>query len=191
MNYKDLVYKSEDKIQNSPIRKILKRKGKLPVEVLKDNFKKIENDIKILKSKLDKPLKLVIMGEVKAGKSTFINSIAEKKVSPTEVTETTASIIEISYQNKEKGIIHKNDGEDIKDSIENVYEILSSHKNDVEFFANIKYVSLNYNLPNLKKLKIIIRTFIRNSAVKIIMTSILNFKLPCPISLTSCNSRLH
>jgi len=155
MNYKDLVYKSENKINKSPIREILKRKDKLPVEVLKDNFKKIENDIKTLKFKLDKPLKLVIMGEVKAGKSTFINSIAEKKVSPTEVTETTASIIEISYQDNENGVIYKNNGEEIKDTIESIYEILNSHKNDVEFFSNIKFVSLNYNLPNLKKLKII------------------------------------
>ena len=68
------------------------------------DLKKIESEMDIIYNKINSPLKVVLMGEVKSGKSTIINSIVGEKVSYVDVVEATASIIEIQHGFKEEAI---------------------------------------------------------------------------------------
>ena len=155
MKYKSFIKNTSDIICNSPIRDLMNSEKEMPADLLKKDFTIIESDSLTLIEKIEKPLKLVILGEVKAGKSTFINALASGDVSPVEVTETTASIIKIYYRKEERGIINKKNNDNIEGTIEEIYQILENNKNDIDFFSNVKSVELGYPLTNLKKLHIV------------------------------------
>lgn len=53
--------------------------------------------LETLKKKCSKDLHVVLMGEVKSGKSTLLNALAGEVVSPVGITETTAAIINVCY----------------------------------------------------------------------------------------------
>ncbi|MDH0033073.1 MULTISPECIES: dynamin family protein [unclassified Acinetobacter] len=62
-----------------------------------------------IKSKQMTTLKVFLMGEVKAGKSTLINALVGQNVSPVNVLEATATIWEIGYADQPKAtVIYKN-----------------------------------------------------------------------------------
>ena len=105
-----------------------------------DNLKKIESEMDIIYNKINSSLKVVLMGEVKAGKSTIINSIVGEEVSYVDVVEATASIIEIEYGFKEQAVIERFDGENITGSIEEINSILAQNINDQDFFKLIYYI---------------------------------------------------
>ncbi|MCD7972699.1 MAG: dynamin family protein [Candidatus Azobacteroides sp.] len=60
-----------------------------------------------LKEKLEKDsFKVVVMGQFKVGKSTFINSLLGDEILPAYVTPCTAIINEVKYSEEKKAIIH-------------------------------------------------------------------------------------
>lgn len=65
--------------------------------ILKDT----ENMLGTMESNRDKPIKIAVMGEVKAGKSTFINVCVGKEIAYTDVLEATAIVSEITYSENE------------------------------------------------------------------------------------------
>ena len=101
------------------------------------------------------PLKIVIVGAVKAGKSTLLNALVEEKVSPEGVTETTASIIRIKYGTEKVGTIIYTDATQEHFSIESIYKLLEDKKNDVDFYKNCKEVVIELPLKKLTKLEIV------------------------------------
>ncbi|MGL4911879.1 MAG: GTP-binding protein, partial [Romboutsia sp.] len=60
----------------------------------------IIEDIKALENNRERPIKIVIVGEVKSGKSSLVNSLIGTEVSEVDVLETTSNIIEIIYDEK-------------------------------------------------------------------------------------------
>ncbi|MGB3259398.1 dynamin family protein, partial [Paenisporosarcina sp.] len=138
--------------QQSPV---LKSKKNFPgFEGFLGNLNKHRHDLQILSDKCESPLKMVIMGEVKAGKSTLLNALAGEDVSPTNVSEATASIIEVNYSPERKGEIVKIDKK-IEGNIEEIYDILNRHKGDFEFFQDVESVKLQFPIANLRKLHLI------------------------------------
>lgn len=119
------------------------------------NLKKIESNLDIIYNKINNPLKVVLMGEVKAGKSTIINSIIKEEVSYVNVVEATAAIIEIEHGYVEKAVIEKINGDNIEGSVEEINKIIEKNANDQEFFSNIKVVKIKKKLKSLDKLSII------------------------------------
>lgn len=101
------------------------------------------------------PLKAVLMGEVKAGKSTLLNAIVGEELSPVGVTETTAVIMEIAYGTEKEGRILKKDGSDEKMSIELLYQALEKNQDDPAFFEKIEKILLQYPLKTLKEIRIV------------------------------------
>lgn len=57
-----------------------------------------------------KPVNVVIMGEVKSGKSTFVNALIGKEVTKVDVIEATSTIYEVIYDEKHCYDIHFLDG---------------------------------------------------------------------------------
>lgn len=118
-------------------------------------FKQNTEDVDYILKNQIKPLKVVLMGEVKAGKSTLLNAIVGDQVSPVGVSETTAVIIEVVYADERKGTIKYTDGTKETYSIDKVYTILEENKKNPLFYTNIEKVLLGYPLETLREISII------------------------------------
>ena len=82
----------------SPVRNYLMKERNIPFKkIIEHNLEEVMNNFEILSQKPDIKLKIVIMGEVKSGKSTLVNAILGKEVSKVDVLEATSSIINIFY----------------------------------------------------------------------------------------------
>lgn len=120
--------------------------------------KDVENvwtDLKLLESKCQTPLKLVLMGEVKAGKSTLLNALAGGAVAPTDVTETTAAIMIITYGQIPEGTIYFTNGESTTGKPEDIFLLLGEHQNDQDYFSHCDHVEIKLPLEPLKTLHIV------------------------------------
>ena len=84
-----------DHFKSSPVR-TTNDLERLPVQRAADLERCLE-EANLLREKVDTKLKLVFVGEVKSGKSTLINRLVGRKVSPTNVLEVTSTIFEIHY----------------------------------------------------------------------------------------------
>mgnify|MGYP001770756912 CR=1 FL=1 len=85
-------------------------------------------DLKQLLNRYDEPLNVVVMGEVKAGKSTLINAMVGEKVSLVGATETTAAIIEITNGSERQATVIRQDHSKENLTIAELHRILDQHK---------------------------------------------------------------
>lgn len=92
----------------SPIRNYLLNEINIPFKkVIQHNLEDVMNNLDTLLEKPINPLKIAIIGEVKSGKSTLVNSIVGKEVSEVDVLEATSSIINIYYNKEENSKLGK------------------------------------------------------------------------------------
>ncbi len=145
------------KIENSPIRRQIKNNNKISLyEDEKIILSDIDKIIMINKENLHNPLKIVVLGEVKAGKSTLVNSLIGKKVSYTNVVEATAAILEIKYSKEEKIIIEQKNQEQINlNSLNELDKLMDSNRNNQNFFDNIKKISIFTDTERLKEITLV------------------------------------
>lgn len=120
-----------------------------------EGLPKVNDEIELLKSKLYQPLKIAVIGEVKAGKSTLINAFANGEVAPTNITEATACITLISYGEEEKAVFVDSNGDRKEDSIENILSILKKNENNQEFFKQCSHVDIYKPLLGLRKVQLL------------------------------------
>lgn len=93
----------------SPVRNYLINEKSIPFKnIIKHNLEEVMRNFDILLEKPYNPLKIAVMGEVKSGKSTLVNSIIGKEVSEVDVLEATSSIINIFYNEEESYDIDQN-----------------------------------------------------------------------------------
>ena len=125
-NISPYIYEIKESLLNSPIRQKLSQKEIIPFNdvVCEDLNTQIEN-IKALEHNQYAPLNVVIVGEVKSGKSSLLNALLGKEISDVDVLEATSSVIEVVYD----------------------------ENNDVSKFEDITRISLN--LDYLKKINIV------------------------------------
>ncbi|WP_122640832.1 dynamin family protein [Romboutsia sp. Marseille-P6047] len=98
---KESMYKIKEKLLQSPLRSILSEGDNIPFKsIVEGNLNDNIESIEILQNNESKPLNIVIVGEVKSGKSTFFNTLLKKDISEVDVLESTSSIIEASYGEK-------------------------------------------------------------------------------------------
>ena len=94
----EYIYDIKESLLNSPIRQRLSQNEIVPFKdtVSESLNTQIEN-IKALNSSQYKPLNIVIVGEVKSGKSSLLNALLGKEISEVDVLEATSSVIEVVY----------------------------------------------------------------------------------------------
>lgn len=108
-----------------------------------------------LADKCSEPLRVVLMGQVKSGKSSVLNALAGKEISPVNVTEATACIIEVSYAPEESAELLRQGKEAIKGLPCDIFELLTTHQNDIDFFNECEVVKIRLPIPKLKQLFIV------------------------------------
>lgn len=92
------IYMIKELILSSPIRKKLKEDINLPYKsIISNPLNEVLDSIKAIENNKERPLNIVVIGEVKAGKSSFVNALIGGEISDVDVLETTSKIIEISY----------------------------------------------------------------------------------------------
>ncbi len=103
-----------------------------------------------------KPLLVMIMGEFKTGKSTFINNILGEVVLKSDVTPATAVITMVNYGKKRKVLAHFFDGSVKKYSFKSLADItVEGDDSKKELRNNLKYVEIFLPLEFLKKITIV------------------------------------
>lgn len=108
-------------------------------------------------------VKVAVIGEFKAGKSTLINSILGKEILPCWTVECTAAITQVGYGDEPAMIVHTSKGKQEQYPLEQLKE-LATTKNDN--FDEIAYIEAQYPTDLLKNGLIIVDTPGANSAVK-------------------------
>lgn len=91
----------KEQFLNSPIRKKLIEENSLPFKDL--IYKKLDETlehIKVIENNKHDPLKIVIVGEVKSGKSSLVNALLGCEVSEVDVLEATSNILEVIYDSE-------------------------------------------------------------------------------------------
>lgn len=144
-------------LNDSPIRAHLKNVKDISIfENEKVILSDIDRIIQINKQNLKEPLKIVVLGEVKAGKSTLVNSLIGKRVSYTNVVEATSAILEIKYNNQEKISINTFSGKNIElKSLNELDNLIDQNKKNHEFFNNINKISIETNMNTLKEITLV------------------------------------
>lgn len=96
------IYILKEKIMNSPIRECLNEDINIPFKdmISKELYSSMKR-LKNISENETSPLKVVIVGEVKSGKSSLINALIKSKVSEVDVLESTSNIIEVIYSKEE------------------------------------------------------------------------------------------
>lgn len=144
-------------LNDSPIRSYLKNTNNISFfENEKVILNNIDRIIQINQENLQNPLKIVVLGEVKSGKSTLVNSLIGKKVSYTNVVEATASILEIKYSNQEKILINRADGKNIElKSLNELDNLIDENKKNQEFFGKINKILIETNIDKLREITLV------------------------------------
>lgn len=92
------IYEVKEMLLKSPIRERLTHEVVIPYkDMIVKQLEKPIKGIKSLEKNKDKQLKMVIVGEVKCGKSSLVNALIGNEVSEVDVLEATSNIIEVIY----------------------------------------------------------------------------------------------
>ena len=118
-------------------------------------FEENRGCLEIIRGSLDLPIKVVLMGEVKAGKSTLINSILGKKISRTSVLEATSAIYHFYYSEEEECSIITKNGRFKLQSVDKLVEMLEERSEEEAFIKECTNIEIGLNLPILKQFDLI------------------------------------
>lgn len=117
------------------------------------NFKQYGNQLYEILERANEPLLVMIMGEFKTGKSTFINALLEEEIVTSDVTPATAVVTVIRYGPDRKAIAHFHDGRSQEYSLLELRNITAEGDNSKkELRRSIKYVEIFLAKEILKKM---------------------------------------
>lgn len=112
------LQKTLDLMDSSPLRRSIGEGKGLPASgSYSEALSAMRTAVSTVLGNLEGQLKIVVMGEVKSGKSTLVNAIVGAEVSPTDFLEATSAIIEISYGDPPGVLTHENGLIEIKSAV--------------------------------------------------------------------------
>lgn len=103
---------------------------------------------------LVEPLRVAILGEVKAGKSTLINALVGSEVAPADVLEASA-IVTVVRHGHGMGTIHSIDGSSDERDVSEIVQVLEAHRGDADFASRTAYAELELPLGALRGLQLL------------------------------------
>ena len=101
---------------------------------------------------------VVVLGEFKRGKSTFINALLKKELLPTDVLPETATINALMYNDTPTVQVVMNDGREEKGEATQEYLQKFSARQEVNLANNVKYIKIGYPSDILKNKLVIVDT---------------------------------
>jgi small GTP-binding protein len=105
---------------------------------------------------LQQTLKVFVIGEVKAGKSSLINILVGQQISPTNILEATASLWEIGYGQEDTASIEYHNGLSEKIPFDQVQSVLSiTNQENLEKAKDIAYVKVRTRKHDFRELLLI------------------------------------
>lgn len=121
------------------------------------NFQFKQNDkyLTHLMNSCSEPVKVAVMGEVKAGKSTLINSMLQRKISYMNAAEATAVIHHFVYSEKSYGKLIKKDGSIEAGSVEDIQSLIESYAGNETAIRNLEAVEFGLPLSVLKRFDLV------------------------------------
>lgn len=121
--------------------------------------KKIFQKLTDLQKDIDKDFySVVVLGEFKHGKSTFVNALLGTKILPMDVLPETATINAIMYDEKPRLSILYRDGTEVKGTVDYDYLKQFSAGNNDSRLKNISYIKIGYPCELLKERIVLIDT---------------------------------
>lgn len=118
-------------------------------------FEEDKGYLDIVRRSLELPIKVVLMGEVKAGKSTLINSIIGRELSKTSVLEATSAIYHFYYSEEEECSVITKSGRFKLQNVEGLIQLLEEKNDDAAFIKECTNIEIGLNLPILKQFDLI------------------------------------
>lgn len=160
--------KYSENIMKSPIRAILEQSNEITIFETGEMDQKIDElgvrglaeDIKKslehIEDGNEKSLRIAIVGELKAGKSTLINALLETQVAYTDVTEATAVISEITYCEQQKIQIQWKNGQSKEiDSFDTLIDWMQDNCENREGMDEVEKVRIGLPKQSLKNLVLV------------------------------------
>lgn len=153
----NIIEQLTEQMKTSPIRNYLKDKKEATLfEEERTYLEEIDKIIAANAGNRLNPLKVVVLGEVKAGKSTLVNALVGKKISYTNVVEATATILEICYSDKEKITIkNKNETMVTLDSLTDMYALMDENRENQAFFEKINKITVETPTERLEEITLV------------------------------------
>lgn len=133
--------------------------------------KKVDESVSKTADKIKKEVfNLMVLGEAKSGKSTFINAYLGEEILPMDELQCTSSIIEIKRGDKFELKAQKASGEEIiKTEFNEIIQFLQTHAAIPDEYRNIPITTINNRLLEYKDKKILendIKDFLNEKEVK-------------------------
>lgn len=143
-------------MDRSPLRKYI---NDHEISVFKEEDVDLTEIDEIMKRNLsasERPINLVVLGEVKSGKSTFVNSFAKKLVSSVDVLEATATILELKYGPTENVVISMPNEDDITfQSLTDYHYYVEKNMEYPTLLRKIDKVSIYLPFEGFKKINLV------------------------------------
>ncbi len=140
-----------DYLQQSPVR----AESHVPNMISQDalqNIQKVETDLVKIKKNILTTLRVALIGEVKAGKSTLMNALVGYRVSPTDMLEATSVIWEVGYDAIDSTVIQFTDGECNNVDHQQVMSIVGTEAESLQQAKKIEKIIVKSHKHKLRNL---------------------------------------
>ncbi len=119
------------------------------------SFNEIIQQLEAVINTQNDPINIVLMGEVKAGKSTLINSILKRNISVVDVAEATAFIYQFKYSTEPYGCVYYQNGQKQEGSVEEIQKFIEEEFNDADKCKSVKCVEFGLDIDILKQFTLV------------------------------------
>lgn len=119
------------------------------------SFNEIIQQLEAVINTQNDPINIVLMGEVKAGKSTLINSILKRNISVVNVAEATALIHQFKYSTAPYGRVCYQNGQKQEGSVEEIQKFIEEEFNDADKCKSVKCVEFGLDVEILKQFTLV------------------------------------